>query len=112
MDTELCGKSLRAKEDHMIRRRYTKEFKIQALELAQQLGSYASAARQLGIRDSSLHAWKQNFKVSLDLKSKPAADALADAEEIKRLKRENEELKKTNYILKRAAAFFSQDHLK
>jgi len=112
MDTELCGISPRAKEDHMTRRRYTKEFKIQALELAQQLGSYAAAAKQLGIRDSAIHTWKQKFKVSLDSKFKPAADAVADAEEIKRLKRENEDLKKTNYILKRAAAFFSQDHLK
>ena len=33
-------------------------------------------------------------------------------EELKRLRKEVEELKKVNYILKRAAAFFSQDHLK
>jgi transposase-like protein len=42
-----------------------------------------------------------------DSKSKSVLEA-----ENKRLQRENEELKKVNYILKRAAAFFSQDHLK
>ena len=33
-------------------------------------------------------------------------------EEIKRLRTEVTELKKVNHILKAAAAFFSQDHLK
>lgn len=33
-------------------------------------------------------------------------------EEVKRLRKENKELKDVNYILKKAAAFFSQDHLK
>jgi transposase-like protein len=33
-------------------------------------------------------------------------------EENARLRRENQELKKVNQILKAAAAFFSQDHLK
>ena len=34
------------------------------------------------------------------------------AEELARLRRENNELRKVNHILKAAAAFFSQDHLK
>jgi transposase-like protein len=33
-------------------------------------------------------------------------------EELNRLRRENQQLQKANYILKQAAAFFSQDHLK
>lgn len=96
----------------MSRRQYTREFKIQALELAQELGSYSEAARQLGINDPILHSWKKKFNISKDPKAKPAIQAVNEAEEIKRLRRENEDLKKTNYILKKAAAFFSQDHLK
>ena len=68
----------------MTKRKFTTEFKIQALEL----GSYTEAARQLGIRDSALHNWKKKFKISLNSKTKPVADSVADAEEIKRLKRE------------------------
>lgn len=93
----------------MSKRQYTKEFKIQALELAESLGNYSEAARQLGISDPLLHSWKKKFIVT---SSKPVAESVNEAEEIKRLKRENEELKKANYILKKAAAFFSQDHLK
>jgi transposase len=94
------------------RRKFTPEFKQQALELAQELGSFNEAARQLGIRDSLLHNWKAKFKVPPSSKVKTAQVAMAEAEELKRLRKENEELKKVNYILKKAAAFFSQDHLK
>ncbi len=96
----------------MTKRRYTPEFKQQALELAQQVGSVAEAARRLGIADSLLYNWKSQFKVSLDPKVKSVKSSMDEAEELRRLRKENEELKKTNYILKKAAAFFSQDHLK
>lgn len=94
-------------------RKYTKEFQIEALNLVKELGSYSEAARQLGIGDAILHTWKKKYNFTFDSKSsKNAAVAVAESEEMKRLRKENEELKKINYILKRAAAFFSQDHLK
>ncbi len=94
-------------------RTYTKEFKIEALNLVEKLGSYTAAARQLGISDGTLHAWKAKYNFPINsVQSKTAEQAVAEAEEIKRLRKENEDLKKTNYILKKAAAFFSQDHLK
>ena len=85
---------------------YTEEFKKQAVELSFELQNVAEAARQLGVRDVLLHKWRTKYKPE----KKPVA--AAESDEIKRLKRENDELKKVNYILKRAAAFFSQDHLK
>ena len=105
-------KDIGQKEVPMTRRKYTPEFKQESLELAQKLGSVAEAARRLGIKDTVLHNWKARFKVSMDPKVKSVQSSMADAEELKRLRKENEDLKKTNYILKKAAAFFSQDHLK
>lgn len=95
-------------------RKFTKEFKIEALNLVQQLESYSEAARQLGVSDSTLHAWKDKYGISVDDKSakKPVVQSISEAEEIKRLRKEVEHQKKTIEILKRAAAFFSQDHLK
>jgi transposase len=96
----------------MTKKRYATEFKIQALELAKQLGSYRKAAEQLGIKDSVLHSWKKKFNISIDDKTKAVASSVAETEEVRSLKKKIQELEKTNYILKRAAAFFSQDHLK
>ena len=76
-----------------------------------QLGSYAEAARQLGLKDSQIHNWKNQLKFVIKKDSEKLVQD-PESEEIRRLKKENEELKKVNYILKRAAAFFSQDHLK
>lgn len=95
----------------MQRKRHTSEFKIQALELVKQTGSFAEAARQLGIKDGLLHSWKKKYNFSLESKIAPAS-VVAESEEIKRLKKQVSDLEKSNYILKRAAAFFSQDLLK
>lgn len=92
-------------------RKYTDEFKRQAVELADSLGSTLEAARQLGASDSCIHAWRHKFSGS-EVKGGTATISSAEAEELKRLKKENAELKKVNHILKAAAAFFSQDHLK
>lgn len=97
----------------MLKRKYTKEFKIEALNLAKELGSYSEAARQLGIRDSILHGWKDKYGISIsDKSSKTVAQSVKESDEVRELKKRIQELEKTNYILKRAAAFFSQDHLK
>lgn len=97
--------------DTRSRKTYSREFKIEALELAQQLGNFAQAARQLGISDSLLYSWKGQFKFDPH-GSKSVQQSACDADEVRRLRKENDELRKVNYILKKAAAFFSQDHLK
>ena len=91
-------------------RRYTIEFKKQAVELAESLGSILEASRQLGIPDVNIHNWKKKFSpVSTEGQ---VNGEITLAQEVQKLKRENADLKKVNYILKAAAAFFSQDHLK
>ena len=89
-------------------RRYNPEFKQQAAELANRIGT-SQAARHLGIPVQNVHTWKKNANKN---ETKPA-NVKSDLEsEIRQLRKENDELNKVNQILKRAAAFFSQDHLK
>lgn len=95
-----------------MKQKYTKEFKIEALKLADQLGSMAEATRQLGLKNNAIHNWKNKYQYEMQKDLEKKTESNPESEEIKRLRRENEELKKVNYILKRAAAFFSQDHLK
>ena len=94
---------------------YTKEFRLSALKLAEELGSVAEATKQLGLKPNAIYNWKNKYKYKYKTSTavvEPKVAVPAESEEIKRLKKEVEELKKVNYILKRAAAFFSQDHLK
>lgn len=88
-------------------RQYTPEFKEQAVELANRIGM-TKAAAQLGVHVSNIHGWKSKKKDGL----KKPSEAASLEEENRRLRKEVDELKKVNQILKRAAAFFSQDHLK
>ena len=94
----------------MSNRNYTLEFKKQAVELSESLGSATKAAEQLGIPDVNIHVWRKKLNTSGSTKSSTQEDSRD--EEIRKLRKENAELKKVNHILKAAAAFFSQDHLK
>ena len=98
-------------------RQYPVEFKRQAVQLAEELGSGPKAALQLGVSESNIHNWRTRMKAG-ELPDGPASAKKQASprepaeEELRRLRRENMELNKVNTILKMAAAFFSQDHLK
>lgn len=90
------------------RRHYTPEFKEQAVALAADLKSIAKAEAELGIPHGLIHQWRRKIGTPVSATGKPESAE----DEIRRLRQENEKLKKVNHILKSAAAFFSQDHLK
>ena len=97
-------------------RKYTAEFKRQAVQLARELNSGPKAASQLGIPESNIHKWKVKedegtFSGASGVAPKVIVQPTLE-EENRRLQRELAEQKKVNHILKLAAAFFSQDHLK
>ena len=92
---------------------YTKEFKLQAIKLAEELGSAVQAGKQLGVPDANIYAWKKKYEgESVTAVKKVEIKPEELLRENQRLQQENAQLKKVNYILKSAAAFFSQDHLK
>lgn len=94
-------------------KKYTHEFRLQAVKLAEDLGSVMEAAKQLGVPDGNLYTWKTKYSGQIVSAVKKIEMAPADlAKENQRLQQENAQLKKVNHILKSAAAFFSQDHLK
>ena len=93
-------------------RRYTKEFKIEAVRLAQSVG-YTEASRRLGMPDSSLYNW-----IKLDRAGKLGATTGVSATprsakeleaEVDRLRRELAAAKVDNEILKKAAAYFAKE---
>lgn len=91
------------------KRTYTLEFKQQTVALASQIG-YAKAGRELGVPVANIHGWNKQIGKNGQA---PLKSVKFDYEaEYKKAHKENIELKKINIILKSAAAFFSQDHLK
>ena len=96
------------------KKNYTEEFKRQAVKLAEDLGSTMAAGRELGVSDVNIHYWKRKFsgKELISVTRKPEVKREELVDENQRLRQEVAQLKKVNHILKAAAAFFSQDHLK
>ena len=94
-------------------RRYTNEFKIEAVRLGQSVG-YTEASRRLGIPESSLFNWvKLERTGKLKGSSTPVSATPRSAKELEaevdRLRRELASAKVDNEILKKAAAYFAKE---
>lgn len=88
------------------KKRYTKEFKNDAVNLVEKQGySNTEAAKSLGVSESAIRQWKKQLGSGHDSK------ILKQDVEIKRLKKENERLRMEREILKKAAAFFARENL-
>ena len=89
------------------RRKYTKEFKEEAVKLVSEQGySYAEAGRNLGVNPNLLSRWKREIEGAEV--ATPGSSAALQAE-LKRLRKENKQLKLEREILKKAAAFFAKE---
>ena len=86
--------------------KYSDDFKNQAVRLAEELGQ-SKAAKQLGVTPAVLNYWKKKHVVKKKLSGKEQAEA--DRQELERLRKETAEQKQVILILKKAAAFFSND---
>ena len=88
------------------RRRFTEEFKREAVTLATSLGSVAQAAEDLAVSPNSLYQWMKKYGSGKRL---AGASEVLEAEELRQLRREVKQLKLERDFLKKAAAFFAQD---
>ncbi len=87
-------------------KQYPKEFKEEAVALVVDQGySVPEAAKSLGIATNMLYRWKQQFE------EQQQGQTLAEdeREELKRLRKENKELRMEKEILKKASAFFAKE---
>jgi len=93
-------------------RRYTNEFKVEAVKLGLSVG-VSEASRRLGIPDSSLFNWiKLDRAGKLGTANAVTATPRSAKEleaEVDRLRRELASAKVDNEILKKAAAYFAKE---
>ena len=92
------------------RRRYTGEFKREAVELITNQGySIAEAARNLGIPRGMLRRWRNEQLEKQQSAFAGTGHQSFEAEELRRLREENRRLRLEREILKKAAAFFAKE---
>ena len=96
-------------EERTTRRQFTREFKVEAVELLLRGDKTGvEVARNLGIRVELLYRWKSEY-ISNTGHSFPGTGHLADSEDerIRKLERELAGVKEERDILKKALAIFS-----
>src|SRR2546422_6753131 len=92
------------------RQRFTKEFKLEAVRLLTQSGRPAAeVARELGIPRNRLYKWAAQLEAHQDASFPGSGRQPAPAAELARLRREGARPTQERGILKKNAAYFSQD---
>lgn len=95
-------------------RQYPQQFRERALRMVEEslpeheteFAAMKKVATKLGISPEAIRRWKRQSEVDSGLRPGISSEA---SEEIKRLKRENLELRRANEILKSASAFFAAE---
>ena len=91
------------------RRQFTDAFKSEAVRLTRESGRpVTQVARDLGISDNVLYR-RRNEQRQVESHGRTRQAVRTEQEELTRLKRENEMLRKERDFLTRAAAFFARE---
>jgi transposase len=89
------------------RRRFTAEFKAQAVERLLEGGrGLAEVATELGVSSGQLSSWRTEHLAAGSAEA--LAQRKAEEAELQQLERENKRLEEENLILRKAAAFFAR----
>ena len=92
------------------KKRYTKEFKLDAISLVKEQGyTRIEAAKSLGIDRQLISRWIKEEEKSGGESFRGQGKLTAEQLELRRLKEENKRLKMEKEILKKAAVFFAQE---
>jgi transposase len=94
----------------MGRRKFTREFKLEAVKLVKERGvSAAQAARDLDVGENVLSRWVREFSADKAQAFPGRGQMKPDDAEVARLKRELAKTKAERDILKKAIGFFAKE---
>ena len=94
----------------MERRKFTREFKLEAVRRIKERGvSYTQTSQDLGVHQSQLRAWVKAHADDPQEAFPGRGQMKPEQLEIARLKREVTKLKAERDILKKAAAYFAKE---
>jgi transposase len=91
-------------------RKFSPEFKREAVRLAEQTdGPITQVGRELGIRVNQIYKWRRQIKEKQDAAFPGSGRRAAKEDELMKLRREIEQLRIENEILKKAKAYFARE---
>jgi transposase len=94
----------------MKRRKYSVEYKREAVGMLLDGATASEVSEQLGLSQGLLYRWKSEQLDRMEAAAKPGeANPKEQAEEIARLRKELAKAQRMNQILKKAAVFFAQE---
>jgi len=92
------------------RRKFSREFKLEAVKLVKDRGvTVAQAARDLDVHENVLRKWVREFAADPQHSFPGQGQMKPEQLEIERLRREVQKLKAERDILKKAAAYFAKE---
>ena len=92
------------------RKKYTREFKIKAIELAELRRDVTSVAEDLGVERTMIYRWKREMDKDQQtcFSGNGKANLTDQEQELKRLQGELDEVRMERDILKKAISIFSK----
>jgi len=89
---------------------FSNEFKLEAIKrLEKSRESLANVAEELGVRPTTLRGWLNKYKNSPVTPFLGSGHLSPEDEKLRKIERENRDLKEENEILKKAAAYFAKN---
>ena len=108
MDTKI--RCFMKPEVAMKRRKFSREFKVEAVKLVRERGvSVAQAGRDLDVHENVLRKWVKELGADPVQAFPGHGQMKPEQQEIERLRREVAKLKAERDILKKAAAYFAKE---
>ncbi len=93
--------------------KYPEQFRRDALKFVESSGKpIAEVARSLGIAEGTLWNWVRAARDASERAADPDALTESERDELRRLRKENIELRTDTEILRRAAAYFARETMR
>jgi len=89
---------------------YSNEFKMDAVKRVEKTGEPVTVvAAELGVNKNTMNGWVRKYREKPEMPFPGSGKLRPEDEAVRKLERENRDLREENEILKKAAAYFAKN---